>query len=203
MVMDGRNIDDHLRRGAAARIGRQPGRQLVRAGTLRMKNLLAFLSVWLALPLAAQTVNPNQIRPATVDGQVLTTPIANQAPSWQTPASGVSIATTPPCTVNGGTGPVSSGTATITCANGTQTYYKQQGTGTYFQLIRPTGCVATHTSSFSAECVGNNAGSIFTRRNRGGDSYLFVYRSHTPSRSDTRWRVCLRNFFCNRQHECG
>ena len=60
---------------------------------------------------------------------MLTTPIANQAPSWQTPASGVSVATTPPCTVNGGTGPVSSGTATITCVNGIQMKYTPGGSG--------------------------------------------------------------------------
>lgn len=144
-----------------------------------MKNLLAFLSVWFALPLAAQTVNPNQIRPATVDGQVLTTPIANQAPSWQTPASGVSVATTPPCTVNGGTGPVSSGTATITCANGTQTYYKQQGTGTYYQLIRPTACVAVHSSGWSATCAGNNAGGI-TTNGTGSASLTYSFTGITP-----------------------
>jgi hypothetical protein len=52
-----------------------------------MLNKLAFLSIWLALPLAAQTINPYQIRPATANGYVLTTPVANEPPSWQ-PASG-------------------------------------------------------------------------------------------------------------------
>ena len=94
-----------------------------------MLKKLALLSIWLALPLCAQTINPNQVRPATTNGQVLTTVTANQPPSWQTPASGVSVATTPPCTVNGGTGPVSSGTATITCVNGIQMKYTPGGSG--------------------------------------------------------------------------
>lgn len=43
---------------------------------------LAILAIWLALPLAAQTINPNQIRPATSDNQVLTTVTANTPPVW-------------------------------------------------------------------------------------------------------------------------
>lgn len=40
-------------------------------------------SLLLAAPLAAQTINPNQIRPATSNNQVLTTVTAGVAPSWQ------------------------------------------------------------------------------------------------------------------------
>lgn len=40
-------------------------------------------SLLLAAPLAAQTINPNQIRPATSNNQVLTTVTANTAPTWQ------------------------------------------------------------------------------------------------------------------------
>jgi hypothetical protein len=47
------------------------------------RNVLALLSIFLALPLAAQTINPNQIRPGTANGEVLTTVTANQPPSWQ------------------------------------------------------------------------------------------------------------------------
>ena len=146
-----------------------------------MLKKLALLSIWLALPLCAQTINPNQVRPATTNGQVLTTVTANQPPSWQTPASGgVSVATTPPCTVNGGTGPVSSGTATITCANGTQTYYKQQGTGTYYQLIRPTGCSAPPPATgWTSGCVGNNAGFI-TINGTGSASLTYSFTGITP-----------------------
>ena len=154
------------------------------------KNLLLLLSVFLALPLAAQV----QITGSAV--QV----------GGSTASAGVSSAQgTSPIQVNGLSGTPASGDITIACPTcGTSgIYYKQQGTGTYFQLIRPTGCVATHTSGFSAECVGNNAGGITVQTGRVGDSYLFVYRSHAPSRSDTRWRIRLRNFFCNRQHECG
>ena len=59
-----------------------------------MKNL-ALLSMFLALPLAAQTINPNQIRPATSNNQVLTTVTANMPPTWEAAVSGLG-----PCSVD-------------------------------------------------------------------------------------------------------
>lgn len=44
--------------------------------------LKALFSLLLAAPLAAQTINPNQIRPSTSSNQVLTTVTANQPPVW-------------------------------------------------------------------------------------------------------------------------
>lgn len=52
-------------------------------GFMRRKTILAFFPIVLALPLAAQTVSPSQIRPGSQNGQVLTTVTANQPPSWQ------------------------------------------------------------------------------------------------------------------------
>lgn len=104
---------------------------------------IAFLALWCAHALLGQTINPNQIRPATADNQVLTTVTANQPASWQ-PAAGISIATTSPCTVNGGTGPVSSGTATITCAGGFQMAYTPPGTGQHVLVPATTvGCTGS------------------------------------------------------------
>jgi hypothetical protein len=47
-----------------------------------MKQLLCAVALLCAYA-GAQTINPNQIRPGTQDGQVFTTVTANQPPSWQ------------------------------------------------------------------------------------------------------------------------
>jgi len=48
-----------------------------------MRSMLKVLfSLALCCPLAAQTINPNQIRPSGTSGQVLTTVTANQPPQW-------------------------------------------------------------------------------------------------------------------------
>lgn len=68
--------------------------------------------------IMGQTIPPKQITPSQTSGQVMTTVTAGQPPSWQTPAApggGVSVAATSPILVNGGAGPVTSGTATISC----------------------------------------------------------------------------------------
>lgn len=53
-----------------------------------------FIAALLAVPAAAQQINPNQIQPATANGYVLTTPTANQSASWQpVPSSTTQIQT--------------------------------------------------------------------------------------------------------------
>ena len=133
-----------------------------------MLKKLALLSIWLALPLCAQTINPNQVRPATTNGQILTTVTANQPPSWQSPATGVGVAATSPCTVNGGAGPITSGTATIFCPGANlQLGYTQQGSGQYalvfFSACNTTGTTGTafcSPSSGSMTISGGTEGFI-------------------------------------------
>ncbi len=123
-----------------------------------MLKKLALLSIWIALPLCAQTINPNQVRPATTNGQVLTTVTANQPPSWQSPATGVGVAATSPCTVNGGAGPITSGTATIFCpGSNLQMGYTQQGTGQYV-LVPFTSSVCSATTGGSSESTNGSYG---------------------------------------------
>jgi hypothetical protein len=54
---------------------------------MRKVSTLKLAVLLLCAPAFAQTINPNQIRPATLNGQVLTTVTANQPPSWQPEAS--------------------------------------------------------------------------------------------------------------------
>ena len=106
-----------------------------------MKKLIAALVVLWCAHASGQTINPNQIRPAGANNQVLTTVTANQPPSWQPQGAGVSVAATAPCTVNGGAGPISSGTATIACPTGSSsdltTYFVPPASG-QFVLLYPT-----------------------------------------------------------------
>lgn len=69
--------------------------------------LLSFL---FALPIAAQTINPNQIRPATAQGQVMTT--NNGVSTWQTGTLNINGVTCPlggSCTISGGGGGITPG----------------------------------------------------------------------------------------------
>lgn len=80
-----------------------------------MRKVCIWLSLALALPLYAQTINPNQIRPATSNGQVLTTVTANQPPSWQAAADTATAEGVAPCTVNSVSGSFESAPFTIFC----------------------------------------------------------------------------------------
>lgn len=81
-----------------------------------------------SLACGAQTIPPKQITPSQTSGQVMTTVTAGQPPSWQTPAApggGVSVAATSPILVNAGAGPITSGTATVSCPTCGTTAFQQ------------------------------------------------------------------------------
>lgn len=120
---------------------------------------LALILIWLALPLCAQKINPNQIQPSTSNNQVLTTTTANQPPSWQPAAvSGVSSAqgVTPIVVAGSGSGPYT-GAITISCptcgTSGLQMQYTPQASGQYV-LLTPTSCVIGGPNSQYGKCGG-------------------------------------------------
>lgn len=136
-----------------------------------MKKILFVLLFARMLVAQPQTINPNQIRPGTADGQVLTTVNANQPPSWQSAAAGVSVSAISPVLVNGGAGPVLSGDATISCPScgvNFQLGYTQQGTGQYVLVFFGTG-VCTSVSPGGACQASATQGSMDIRGGQGAD----------------------------------
>jgi hypothetical protein len=120
-----------------------------------MKRLLPFFL--LCATCAAQTINPNQIRPATSNGQVLTTVTANQPPSWQAAADTATAEGVAPCTVNGVSGSFESPPFTIGCNSNFQPATPDP-LGTQSELVYPQSCVANS----GAACFGNMAGTVFS-----------------------------------------
>lgn len=101
-----------------------------------MKKLLLLL---FSVPLAAQTINPNQIRPSNNSGWVLTTPLANVPPVW------APIPATPPALDMSVNPPISGQYAVIYPLTGTI----DNNPGN-FSNIAPTG----GSGYFKAGCTG-------------------------------------------------